>query len=131
MYRPAIGRPRVLLVVSHPGVGCVNPPPGSNFYPFYSTSELAGTCMWQFGGPYIPGTTRRFGGSASAEFGPLRTISYPTNPFGTVTKRLNDFRSPTTANPCKAATLPTVPSPTVPTPTVPTPTVPSPRVASR
>jgi len=91
-----------------PGAGCVNPPPGSNFYPFYSTSELAGTCMWQFGGPYIPGTTRRFGGSARAEFGPLRTISYPTNPLGTVTKRLNDFRSATMANPCKAAALPTV-----------------------
>jgi hypothetical protein len=90
-----------------PGVGCVNPPPGSNFYPFYSTTKLAGTCMWQFGGPYIPGTTRKFGGSARAEYGPLRTIDYPAAPFGTVTRRLNDFRSDTIANPCKAATLPT------------------------
>ena len=85
-----------------PGVGCVNPPPNSNFYPFYSTRDTASGCMWQEGGPYIPGTTNKFGGSAQAEYGPLRVISYPTAPFGTITKRLNDFRSATTANPCPA-----------------------------
>jgi hypothetical protein len=86
----------------HPGVGCVNPPPGADFYPFYSTTRIAGTCLWQQGGPYIPGTTDRFGGSAKAEYGPLRSISYPTAPVGAVTKRLNDFRSATIANPCRA-----------------------------
>jgi hypothetical protein len=85
-----------------PGVGCVNPPPNSNFYPFYSTRDTASGCMWQEGGPYIPGTTNKFGGSAHAEYGPLRVISYPTAPFGTITKRLNDFRSATMANPCPA-----------------------------
>ena len=84
----------------HPGLGCVNPPPNSNFYPFYSTRNTASGCMWQEGGPYIPGTTNKFGGSAHAEFGPLRVINYPTAPFGAVTKRLNDFRSATIDNPC-------------------------------
>jgi hypothetical protein len=85
-----------------PGVGCVDPPPNSVFYPFYSTRDEAGTCMWQEGGPYIPGTTNTFGGSAQAEYGPLRAISYPSNPLGTITKRLNDFRSTEAALPCPA-----------------------------
>ena len=84
----------------NPGVGCVNPPPNSNFYPFYTTISSAGACWWQQGGPYIPGTTNKFGGSAAKEYGPLRVISYPTAPFGTVTTRYNDFRSSTIANPC-------------------------------
>jgi hypothetical protein len=87
----------------HPGVGCVNPPPGSDFHPFYSTIRRSGTCWWQEGGPYIAGTVNRFGGSAQAEYGPLRAISYPAAPFGTVTKRFNDFRSNSTANPCPAS----------------------------
>ncbi len=86
----------------HPGVGCVNPPPNSNFYPFYTTRNTPSGCMWQEGGPYIPGTTNTFGGSAKAEFGPLRAIHYPTAPYGLVTIRLNDFRSATMANPCPA-----------------------------
>ena len=86
----------------HPGVGCVNPPPHSNFYPFYSTTRVGGGCWWQQGGPYIPGTINRFGGSAHAEYGPLRAISYPTAPFGTVTTRYNDFRSAYMQNPCPA-----------------------------
>jgi hypothetical protein len=85
----------------NPGVGCVNPPPGADFYPFYSTIQVAGSCWWQQGGPYIPGTTRAFGGSAQAEYGPLRSISYPTAPFGTVTTRYNDFRSNRRSNPCQ------------------------------
>jgi hypothetical protein len=86
----------------HPGLGCVNPPPNSEFYPFYSTRNTPLGCMWQEGGPYIPGTTNRFGGSSHAEFGPLRVISYPTDPFGQVTKRLNDFRRNLSTNPCRA-----------------------------
>jgi hypothetical protein len=85
----------------HPGVGCVNPPPNSSFYPFYSTRNVNGTCMWQEGGPYIPGTTNRFGGSAHAEYGPLQAISYPTAPLGTITKRFNDFRRNLGNVPCK------------------------------
>jgi hypothetical protein len=84
----------------NPGTGCVNPPPGAQFYPFYTTTQINGTCYWQQGGPYIPGTTQKFGGSAKAEYGPLRVISYPAAPTGTVTTRYNDFRSNTFANPC-------------------------------
>src|SRR5215469_2517039 len=83
-----------------PGTGCVNPPPNSNFYPFYSTTNTASGCMWQEGGRYIPGTTNKFGGSAKTEYGPLRAIHYPTAPYGAVTIRLNDFRSPMISNPC-------------------------------
>ena len=86
----------------NPGVGCVNPPPGAVFYPFYSTRDEHGTCMWQEGGRYIPGTTNEFGGSAQAEYGPLRAITYPSSPFGSITKRYNDFRSDAAANPCPA-----------------------------
>jgi hypothetical protein len=86
-----------------PGTGCVNPPPNSVFYPFYSTGENSSGCFWQEGGPYIPGTANKFGGSAQAEYGPLRVIDYPTAPFGTITKRSNDFRSNTISNPCPAA----------------------------
>jgi hypothetical protein len=86
----------------HPGVGCVNPPPNSVFYPFYTTRNTSIGCMWQEGGPYIPGTTNTFGGSSQAEYGPLRVISYPTAPFGLITERLNDFRSNTTPVPCVA-----------------------------
>jgi hypothetical protein len=86
-----------------PGVGCVNPPPGANFYPFYSTTQIQGSCWWQQGGPYIPGTTNKFGGSAQAEYGPLRAIAYPTSPFGTVTTRYNDFRSDRRSNPCPSS----------------------------
>jgi hypothetical protein len=85
----------------HPGVGCVDPPPNSNFYPIYTTRNTASGCMWQEGGPYIPGTTNKFGGNAHTEYGPLRVVSYPTAPFGLVTKRLNVFRSAIRANPCR------------------------------
>jgi hypothetical protein len=85
-----------------PGTGCVNPPPNSVFYPFYSTRQTAHGCMWQEGGPYIPGTTQEFGGSAHAEYGPLRAISYPSDPIGTVTKRFNDFRRNLSSLPCPA-----------------------------
>jgi hypothetical protein len=85
-----------------PGTGCVNPPPGSEFYPFYSTRVVSGTCMWQEGGPYIPATKNKFGGSAQAEYGPLTAISYPTAPVGSVTKRFNDFRNTLSSLPCPA-----------------------------
>ncbi len=83
-----------------PGVGCVNPPPNSVFYPFYTTRNTGLGCMWQEGGRYIPGTTNTFGGNSHAEYGPLRVVSYPTAPFGLITERLNDFRSNTIKNPC-------------------------------
>jgi hypothetical protein len=86
----------------NPGLGCVDPPPNSVFYPIYTTRMTSSGCMWQEGGPYIPGTKDKFGGTAHAEYGPIREIDYPTAPFGLVTKRLNDFRSNTIKNPCPA-----------------------------
>jgi hypothetical protein len=60
-----------------PGNGCTNPPPGAQFYPIYSTGSSTmnpshnGHCVWQLGGPNIPGTTNTFGGNSTAEYGPL------------------------------------------------------------
>ena len=36
-----------------------------------------GACTWQEGGKYIPGTVNDFGGSSTAEFGPLLQTLYP------------------------------------------------------
>ena len=85
-----------------PGTGCVNPPPNSVFYPFYTTRQTFRGCEWQEGGPYIPGTTQEFGGSAKAEYGPLRAVAYPSDPLGTITTRYNVFRRTLHTNPCPA-----------------------------
>ena len=55
----------------------MNPPNGAQFYPFYSTRIANGTCTWQEGGPYIPGTINDFGGSSTSEYGPLLKTVYP------------------------------------------------------
>jgi hypothetical protein len=87
------------------GEGCVNPPPGSNFYPFYTTGTSNGTpsghCVWQLGGPYLKGTTNTFGGSSAAEFGPLLFSFYP-NPDPARRLRTNNFRQILEHNPCPA-----------------------------
>jgi hypothetical protein len=94
------------------GVGCVNPPPGSNFYPFYSTADpkktetaakdlQSASCVWQLGGPYLKGTTNTFGGSSAAEFGPLLFSNYP-NPDPGKRTRANNFRNVLSSNPCPA-----------------------------
>jgi hypothetical protein len=82
------------------GAGCSNPPPGSNFYPFFSSRNggPAG-CFWQLGGANIPGTTNTFGGNSSAEFGPLLFLDYP-GPGFTPIHRTNDFRQVLPSNPC-------------------------------
>jgi hypothetical protein len=80
------------------GDGCVNPPPGANFYPLFTTGTLGGSCVWQFGGPSIPGTTNTFGGNSTAEFGPLLQLFYPIP--GGVVYRYNDFRNTLSTNPC-------------------------------
>jgi hypothetical protein len=82
-----------------PGSGCVNPPVGASFYPFYSTTSLSGQCYWQLGGDHIPGTTNDFGGSSAAEFGPLLPLFYPAA-NGQPTFRYNDFRNVLSSNPC-------------------------------
>jgi hypothetical protein len=82
------------------GADCVNPPNGAAFYPFFSTTSVDGTCTWQEGGDFIPGTTNDFGGSSTAEFGPLLQTVYPNVGFTTVT-RYNNFNSGDMANPCR------------------------------
>jgi hypothetical protein len=85
------------------GANCVNPPPGSSFYPFYSTGHAMRSCVWQLGGADIPGTTNTFGASSAAEFGPLLFTFYP-NPDPAVRLRTNNFRNVLGTNPCPAPT---------------------------
>ncbi|HEY3007865.1 MAG TPA: hypothetical protein VGJ63_07340 [Micromonosporaceae bacterium] len=80
------------------GAGCVNPPNGASFYPIYSTTTIGGQCVWQFGGPLIPGTTNRFGGTSTAEYGPLLLSDYPG--VGGPITRYNNFRNVLSSNPC-------------------------------
>jgi hypothetical protein len=82
------------------GADCVNPPPGANFYPIFTTGTLSGGCVWRFGGPALPATTNTFGGNSAAEFGPLLQLVYPQPaPANTVT-RYNNFRNTQPSNPC-------------------------------
>jgi hypothetical protein len=81
------------------GANCVNPPPGAQFYPFYSNTNTRFGCQWQEGGDHIPGTIRDFGGNSTAEFGPLLSLTYPTA-AGPV-NRFNDFRRVLDVNPCR------------------------------
>lgn len=85
----------------NPGAGCVDPAPGTTFYPFYTTGKVNGQCVWQEGGAYIPGTTNTFGGSPTAEYGGLLPLAYPAA-GNTITMRYNDFRNVLSFNPCPA-----------------------------
>jgi hypothetical protein len=82
------------------GAGCVNPPNGADFYPFYTTGTSGGKCVWQLGGAHIPGTTNTFGGNSTAAFGPLLFFYYP-GPAGPI-YRTNNFRNTLASNPCPA-----------------------------
>jgi hypothetical protein len=81
------------------GAHCVNPPPGAQFYPFYTTTFRGGACNWQQGGNFIPGTINHFGGSSTAEYGPLLQTAYPEPGF-TVKRLFNNFNSGDLRNPC-------------------------------
>ena len=83
------------------GDNCVNPPNGAAFYPFFSTTFRPGECTWQEGGKYIPGTVNDFGGSSTAEFGPLLQVTFPVAGFTTVSQFV-DFNSGNLRNPCRA-----------------------------
>jgi hypothetical protein len=83
------------------GDNCVNPPNGAAFYPFFSTTFRPGECTWQEGGKYIPGTVNDFGGSSTAEFGPLLKVTFPVAGFTTVSQ-FEDFNSGNLKNPCRA-----------------------------
>jgi hypothetical protein len=86
---------------THTGANCVNPPNGAEFYPFFSTTNVNFGCAWQEGGDFIPGTTHDFGGSSTAEFGPLLKTVYPAAGNTTV-ERYNNFNSGDFPNPCPA-----------------------------
>jgi hypothetical protein len=95
--------PRIELDTNPPcnratGANCVNPPKGANFYPLYTTRNTDQGCAWQFGGVNIPGTKETFGGTSTAEFGPLLLLVYPgpSGPFS----RYNNFRQVLSTNPC-------------------------------
>ena len=81
------------------GAGCVNPPPGAAFYPFFSTRVDNGACTWQEGGDFIPGTVNDYGGSSASEFGPLLQTVYPAAGFTTIL-RYNNFNSGDLPNGC-------------------------------
>jgi hypothetical protein len=84
------------------GTDCVNPPHGAQFYPLFTTTLAAGTCMWQEGGRFIPGTINTFGGTSTTEFGPLLKTAYPTAGASgpTTVERFNNFNSGDRSNPC-------------------------------
>ena len=81
------------------GANCVNPPPGANFYPFFSTASFWDFCYWQLGGDHIPGTSNDFGGSSTSEFGSLLQSFYPG--VGGPIFRYNNFRQVLSSNPCR------------------------------
>src|SRR5262249_23249399 len=81
------------------GVGCVNPPSGATFYPIFSTAEIDGGCMWQFGGANIPGTVNNFGGNSVTEYGELVAFPFPTRTLGVIFLTEN-FRRVLDSNPC-------------------------------
>jgi hypothetical protein len=100
--------PRIEFATNPPcnritGANCVNPPVGANFYPIFTTrmSDEGGGCVWQLGGANIPGTKNTFGGTSTAEYGPLLQLVYPG--FGTPTTPrflYNNFRNILTGNAC-------------------------------
>jgi hypothetical protein len=83
------------------GANCVNPPPGAQFYPFFSTTFRTGGCTWQEGGPFIPGTVNKFGGSSVTEFGQLLPSLFPEKGF-TTAELIRNFNSGNMRNPCRA-----------------------------
>ena len=98
--------PRIEFATNPPcnrstGANCVNPPVGASFYPFFSTRQAEASCLWQLGGAFIPGTINTFGGSSTAEYGPLLQLAYPGAGF-TPFYRYNNFRQVLDYNPCPA-----------------------------
>src|SRR6185312_6913740 len=82
------------------GVGCTNPPPNANFYPIYSIQAGERGCVWNLGGPFIPGTVNAFGGNSVIEYGALFTSLFPsTNGSRGI---IENYRRILPFNPCRA-----------------------------
>ncbi|HLZ68266.1 MAG TPA: hypothetical protein VKV26_00005, partial [Dehalococcoidia bacterium] len=83
------------------GANCVNPPVGASFYPIYTTAGDGNGCRWQLGGANIPGTKETFGGTSTAEYGPLLSLAYTAlGGGGAAIHRFNNFRQVLDHNPC-------------------------------
>ena len=85
------------------GADCVNPPAGAAFYPIFTTRMDHGTCTWQEGGNYIPGTINHFGGNSTAEYGPLLLTPYAST-GNQIVWRYNNFQNDLGTNPCPVTT---------------------------
>jgi hypothetical protein len=79
----------------------VNPPVGAAFYPIYTTRHDAGRCLWQLGGPNIAGTQQNFGGTSTAEYGPIQAVFYPAA-NGQPKYIYENFHNTLAFNPCPA-----------------------------
>ncbi len=83
----------------NPGQGCVNPPKGAAFYPFFSTRLDRHGCRWQLGGPFLPGILDDFGGNSKAEYGNILALFYPAA-NAQPQYIYEDFRQILPINPC-------------------------------
>jgi len=69
----------------------------ADFYPFFTNTDVGGTCNWQFGNS-IPGDTREFG--RNAQYGSLLSSVYLAfGGGGSAISRFNNFRN-IISNPC-------------------------------
>ena len=90
------------------GANCVNPPMTDDgapaaFYPYFSTVSTAnGSAGCSYGiGSTLPGTISNFGGSSTAEFGPLlHSIYWTFGGHGATNLRFNNFNSGPLSNTC-------------------------------
>ncbi|MFI5274443.1 MAG: hypothetical protein ACHQ4H_15530 [Ktedonobacterales bacterium] len=84
----------------NPGAGCINPPNGASFYPFFSTGTLNGACVWEEGDANIAGSSHPAGSNSTQQFGGLVDLGYPS--VGGPIFLLEDFRNILHTNPCEA-----------------------------
>jgi hypothetical protein len=89
------------------GQGCTNPPNGAAFYPLLTAAKHNGQCVWQMGGPNIPGTTDNFGGSSTTEFGDISGVFFAEpatfdQPNGSSILIFGNFRRVLAENPCRS-----------------------------
>jgi hypothetical protein len=70
----------------------------AQFYPFFTTTSVAGTCTWQFGND-TPGETANF--ARNAQYGTLLSSTYLRfGGGGSTVDRFNNFRQILSSNPC-------------------------------
>ncbi|MBV8966834.1 MAG: hypothetical protein JO191_11745, partial [Mycobacteriaceae bacterium] len=98
------------------GIGCTNPPPTdenvpATFYPYFSTVRAGDRdrgdfgdrrqgCMWGLGST-LPDTIDNFGGSSTAEYGPLfGEYYYAFGGHGATVFRYNNYQRALRYNPC-------------------------------